>query len=510
MTFRKKDYCSQAVHNSIYGKVNKDFYLSYCELLRKINFTTVRSAYIFSSLMYACLLAYAFAAEDGRRFRTLYGWTVFFLGTMTVLIVTSLKTRYQCSRKLYYLLVSVLFLSSILGETVISPDQPAVSFFVLLMILPLLYVEQPVHSVMMSALASLLFCGAALGADAPGVAEADMGRAVCFFVVSAVFTTYVRNMYLQYLQATITFRTQSEIDSLTGVFNKEYTENLCEAYLQSSRGLSCNALFIIDLDNFKYINDTFGHKQGDVFLNETGRLLKESFSERDVVGRIGGDEFLVLMRDVTYALAASAKASMIEEKIQGIFSDLTVSRFTCSIGISLSTKDKPLEFRTMFFQADQALYSAKQEGRNRYVFYSGEFSGSSDKPLMLVVDDSEVSRVILCSCFESEYEILQAENGAQALEYMKKYSGILSVALLDIEMPVMNGYDVLMKVRADRHMAQIPILMVTAHGENAMEALELGAVDLITKPFDPLVMKKRVDNARRRFASDDTLTGSRT
>ena len=501
MTLEKKDYCRQAVRNAVYGKVNKNFYRCHCELLRQINFTTIRLAYIFSSLLYACLLAYAFAAESSRRFLSLYAGTAFFLAAMSLLILTALKNRYKYARMLYYLFAAAVFIPAIFGGTVMSPDRPAISFFVLLMILPLLYVEQPIHSVLLSAFACILFCGAAAKADAPEVAGTDIAIAVCCFFVSGVFTTYIRNMYLQYLQATIIFRTQSETDRLTGVFNKECTENLCEAYLLNSRGISDCALFIIDLDNFKYINDTYGHKQGDVFLNETGRLLKESFYEKDVVGRIGGDEFLVLMKDVTDVSALSKKASIIEEKIQGIYSDLTVTRFTCSIGISLSSKDKPLEYHTMFFRADQALYSAKQKGRNRYVFYSGEFSGCKDKPLMLVVDDSEVSRAILCSCFESEYEILPAENGAQALEYMKRYSSILSVVLLDIEMPVINGYDVLIKVRADRRMAQIPILMVTAHGENEMEALKLGAVDLITKPFDPLVVRKRVANARRLFTS---------
>ena len=137
-----------------------------------------------------------------------------------------------------------------------SPDRPAIGFFVLLMILPPLYVEQPVHSVLLSAFACVLFCGSAAFAADPKVAETDTAIAVCCFWVSGVFTTYIRNMYLQYLQATITFRTQSEIDRLTGVFNKEYTENLCEAYLQKARGIYDCALFIIDLDNFKYINDT--------------------------------------------------------------------------------------------------------------------------------------------------------------------------------------------------------------------------------------------------------------
>ncbi len=501
MTLGKKDYCRQAVHNVIYGKVNKNFYRCHCELLRQINFTTVRLAYIFSSLLYTCLLADAFAAEGSRRFLGLYAGTTFFLAAMTLLILTVFKDRYRCARVLYYLFAAAVFIPAIFGGTVMSPDRPAVGFFVLLMILPLLYVEQPVHSVILSAFACILFCGAAAKADDPGVAGTDIAIAVCCFFVSGVFTTYIRNMYLQYLQATIIFRTQSETDRLTGVFNKECTENLCEAYLQSARGLYDCALFIIDLDNFKYINDAYGHKQGDVFLNETGRLLKESFYENDVVGRIGGDEFLVLVKDVKDVSILSKKASMIEEKIQNIFSDLTVTRFTCSIGISLSTKDKPLEYHTMFFRADQALYSAKQKGRNRYVFYSEDYSSRNDKSLMLVVDDSEVSRAILCSCFESEYEILQAENGIQALEYMRKYSSILSVVLLDIEMPVMNGYDVLIKVRTDKRMAQIPILMVTAYGENEMEALELGAIDLITKPFDPVVVKTRVANARKQFTS---------
>ena len=115
------------------------------------------------------------------------------------------------------------------------------------------------------------------------------------------------------------------------------------------------------------------------------------------------------------------------------------------------------------------------------------------RPLVLVVDDQEINRDALEVILGEGYEIICAENGQEALDIMRGRGGELSVVLLDLMMPVMSGYEVLKAVREDETLKQIPVIVLTADKSAELEALQLGAADFITKPFDmPEVIQARV------------------
>ncbi len=113
--------------------------------------------------------------------------------------------------------------------------------------------------------------------------------------------------------------------------------------------------------------------------------------------------------------------------------------------------------------------------------------------LVLVVDDQEINRDALEVILEDDYKIIFASNGEEALEKMHTHEMDLSIVLLDLMMPVMNGFEVLKKVRGDAHLKSIPIIVLTVDKNAELEALKLGAADFITKPFDmPEVILARV------------------
>ena len=104
--------------------------------------------------------------------------------------------------------------------------------------------------------------------------------------------------------------------------------------------------------------------------------------------------------------------------------------------------------------------------------------------MILVVDDQEINRDLLCDILEENYELIYAENGKEALEQMRANIDELSIVLLDLRMPVMNGMEVLEIVRNDERLRQIPIIVLTADKNAELQALQMGASDFITKPFD--------------------------
>jgi len=113
--------------------------------------------------------------------------------------------------------------------------------------------------------------------------------------------------------------------------------------------------------------------------------------------------------------------------------------------------------------------------------------------LVLVVDDYEINRDALGAILEEEYEVIYAENGREAMEKINLHLNDLSVVLLDLMMPVMDGFQVLETVREDEQLRQLPIIVLTAEKDAELRALELGAADFITKPFDmPEIILARV------------------
>lgn len=159
---------------------------------------------------------------------------------------------------------------------------------------------------------------------------------------------------------------RSTRDDLTGLLNRSAVALQVEEWRQSPRAKEGGALFMLDLDNFKAINDSWGHATGDRALLLTTRVLRETFRESDILGRAGGDEFLVFMPGVSSPeLAASRAESLCRALSQqsGYFDKF--SPFTCSVGISLYPRDGG-SYEALFEAADAAMYRAKREGKNAY------------------------------------------------------------------------------------------------------------------------------------------------
>lgn len=162
---------------------------------------------------------------------------------------------------------------------------------------------------------------------------------------------------------------KAEMDAMTHIYNKVATKERVNMYIANSRKQDKHALLIIDMDNFKKINDTFGHLKGDEVLKDAVGHLKNMFREDDIVGRIGGDEFVAFMSNVTSREDIVNKARNIGEAFAKTYSeggnDVTVS---ASIGIAIYPMDGD-DYNELLDKADKALYEVKKNGKNDYCFY---------------------------------------------------------------------------------------------------------------------------------------------
>lgn len=158
----------------------------------------------------------------------------------------------------------------------------------------------------------------------------------------------------------------AKMDKMTMLLNRETTMDSIKDILKNE-SKSKHVLYMIDVDNFKNINDTYGHQSGDEYLIELAKEIKTHFRDQDVVGRIGGDEFFVLMRNIPDMDIVLKKAQDILDGIKNIdmgFGDVVISG---SIGISVYP-DQGRTLDILYAKADGALYEAKHAGKNQFVF----------------------------------------------------------------------------------------------------------------------------------------------
>lgn len=160
----------------------------------------------------------------------------------------------------------------------------------------------------------------------------------------------------------------AKMDRMTMLLNRETTMRYIRRVLEENE-TEKHVLFMFDVDNFKHLNDTMGHQKGDEFLVELARGLKKSFRDSDIVGRVGGDEFFALMKNVPDTALVERKANELLNTIQEICADYADIRLSGSIGIGIYPENgKTLD--ELYGQADAALYQAKRKGKNQYVFAS--------------------------------------------------------------------------------------------------------------------------------------------
>jgi diguanylate cyclase (GGDEF)-like protein len=166
---------------------------------------------------------------------------------------------------------------------------------------------------------------------------------------------------------------QSQKDGLTGIYNKRCTQSQIESFLCNSGNSGCHAAIMLDIDNFKRINDTFGHIQGDTVLSIFAQKLSSLFRSSDIVGRIGGDEFFVLMKSCTSAEVLKEKLNELKKAFEEIRLEDSDDRVTGSIGVALYPKDGT-KYQELYKKSDIALYYSKSHGKNQYHIYTDQMN----------------------------------------------------------------------------------------------------------------------------------------
>ena len=170
-------------------------------------------------------------------------------------------------------------------------------------------------------------------------------------------------------QAERKLRERAERDPLTGLLDKQTARKQIEEYLAQASGVEPCAMLILDLDDFKQVNDRHGHLLGDELLTKAARKIEKRFRSQDIVARIGGDEFLVFLRGFSDRTLLENRCHQLLRDLRTVCAERRIQpSLSGSIGIAVSP-EHGVDYETLFRHADEALYLAKAQGKNRAAFF---------------------------------------------------------------------------------------------------------------------------------------------
>ena len=288
-------------------------------------------------------------------------------------------------------------------------------------------------------------------------------------------------------------------DILTNVYNRRYYEEQLKSNRMSA------GVAVIDLDGFDLYNSTYGHDTGDLVLAAVAETIEDCISPDDTLIRYGGDEFLLIIPDANDEAFTGILENIRERVKTANVPNYSWIHITASIGGLISDGEA---LGNSVLAAENLILRAKNRKDIVLTDKSNESSLLEGKPEVLIVDDSEMNRELLAEMLGSEYKITEAENGEECMAALKQRGTGISLILLDIVMPVANGFDVLDYMTSTHRIEDIPVIMISSENSEATvrKAYELGVTDYISRPFDARVVCQRVANTIKLYSKQKNLT----
>ena len=302
-------------------------------------------------------------------------------------------------------------------------------------------------------------------------------------------------------ETTESYRAKLYHDALTGTYNRRYYEDI------ASRIVGPAGIALMDVDDFKICNDTYGHHAGDLALEAAANAIQSCIRSSDLLIRYGGDEFLLVLPGIP--------SDILQGKLEQICTAAQMAsvpgyphfRLSLSIGGTMQAITDPMENAVR--RADRLMYQAK--GRKNAVTVelpenalTAQEELVEEKPQILLVDDSEMNRLILAEILQGDYRILEAKDGRECMDALQAEAGNIALVLLDINMPVMDGFEVLKAMNANHTIEDIPVIMISSD-DAIRRSYELGASDYVNRPFDARIVYRRVTNTIKLYAKQRRL-----
>ena len=290
------------------------------------------------------------------------------------------------------------------------------------------------------------------------------------------------------------WKTKSQIDEMTSLFNKVTVENLITKTLtEHEDGL--HAMMEIDIDNFKSVNDVYGHTMGDHVISVITGVISSQFRSTDYVGRTGGDEFVVLMSDIPSQEIALVKAENLVNLVKYKENLSIPENISISVGVAFSEPEDHC-YDDLAAKADQALYVSKKSGKDRYSVFGEENQVPDQKLQAIVWSGSRNVTSMLEFALPSSVQLNIASAMDEVRQYLqKKDDDVRQPLFVDVSEEADHGKAIWEQLDGLAAQQDVTIIAICKEGdlEQIKCAVETDKIqDLLLAPLEANVLKRRV------------------
>ena len=349
-----------------YCGIEKDEYNAVKKEAYKSNFIVWRYLHFLMTAVFCGLFITSLSSELLRRNSMFYLFGMIYSLT-ALLFFFLLKRDSLAGQLLIYMSISVLFLFGCF-ITQNKPEDPATTFIVFLLITPMFMIDKPFYMAIELIVASGIFLSWMYQVKTRDAWALDVINSITYTTVGIFLNIIANSIRIKEFVLTREINRQKDTDEMTGLNNKGALTRKINDYLKDD-SKSKGIMFLMDVDRFKAINDTYGHDIGDLVIQQLGRFLGSRFNKGEIVGRFGGDEFILFVKDTDDPETAGRIAGDI---IRGVSKEVQVpecgQKISVSIGIAIY-EGRENNYSEVFKKADMALYRSKADQENRFCIY---------------------------------------------------------------------------------------------------------------------------------------------
>ena len=260
----------------------------------------------------------------------------------------------------------ILLLADFIALSVFPyPDTPQIFISLCFMFMPVLLNQRPAVLLGVMLTAEAVFVVLAARYKTAFSLQNDLFNTAAAILFSLVIMVITNRLRCRDYSVRMKLEQLSETDALTGLMNKNAFEECSAAYLRGPEAAGGCTLLVLDLDEFKQVNDLYGHPVGDAMLTAMGQILRSTFRQSDLVGRIGGDEFAVLLRGVGSTAVPESKCAALRARLDELVVEGVALHGSCSVGGAAYPGARPISYADLFRTADEALYGVKRTGKGQ-------------------------------------------------------------------------------------------------------------------------------------------------
>ncbi len=349
-------YCG--IEKDEYNELKKEAYISNFKLWRVLHYLMAAA---FGILFFSSLIS------EMMQINRIFYLIGLVYSVIAIVLFHIIKKDSILAQFMIYFSISMLFIfGCFLTRT--SPNEPAVFFIVLLLISAMFMIDKPYFMAIELCAASSVFLIWMYNVKPYEVWRMDCVNVIIYTILGIFLNIIENSIRIKEFILSKKLRIQKDTDELTGINNKSGLTRKINKFIengQSDKGI----LFLMDVDKFKSINDTHGHDSGDSVIEQLGKFLGSKFSKDEIVGRFGGDEFVVFFKNTDDLNEACRIANEIitgaAENVEHPAKDQKVS---VSVGIAIYTGQER-DYKEVFKKADIALYRSKADPDKRYCVY---------------------------------------------------------------------------------------------------------------------------------------------